>query len=246
MKIQNRSLMLTALAAWLCMAAQASASAIYRVRVEGIWTGGNPTLIGSDLNKPFRWDFLFNAMQSPTEDFNDDTANAPPEAQHSYAPAGRTKTLFLDADSSSAADTKLSRTGGNSPRLQLTNDLTDFFGPIPPTDLGSWIDSVVTSIGPKDIRLDTPLELGYQNSVVGPSLVPPSSAADLEALFTEPATFGTPHVVSVTGFPGGAGADPSGPLTAVTFIRVPEPSGMALGAMACLAAALFGVRRKDL
>lgn len=243
MNVQDRRLIFLASAACCCLVAQADASAIYRVRAEGTWTGGDPTLIGSELNKPFRWDFLFDAMESPTEDFNDDTTNAPPEAQHSYAVGGRTKNLFLDADSSSGADMKLPRTSGSSIRLQLTNDLTDFFGPIPPTDLGSWIGSVMTSIGPKDIRLDTPLEPGYQNSVVGPSLAPPSSATDLEALFTEPAAFGTPHVVSVTGFPGGAAADPSGPLTSVTFIRVPEPSGMALGVIGCLAAVFLGFWR---
>lgn len=240
--IKNSILAVAIVAAWACASVHASASAIYRVTLEGTWTGGDPTLIGSDLNKPFRWAFLFDATETPTEDFNNDAANAPPEAQHSYAPDGRTKTLFLDADASSAADEKLDRTGGNALRLQLTNDLTDFFGPIPPTDLGSWIGSVVTSIGPKDIRLDTPLEPGYQNSVVGASLAPPSSAAELEALFTEPAVIAT-HTVSVTGFPGGAGADPSGPLTAVTFIRVPEPTGLTLAVVACFVATLFGFRR---
>jgi hypothetical protein len=223
------------LAVW---AASSATADVYRVAVSGVWSGGDPTLIGSAIGLPYRWELLFDEDESPTENFRDDAANVVPEAQYTYAADGSTRTLFLDPDTSSDTEPKLGRAATAVQRLQLTNDLTNFppFGPIPATDVGAWIDGVVTSVGPKDIRIDTPLVLAYQNTLIDSSLNFPGSVGDWASLFSQAAASGAPLTVSVTGL-GSATIDPRGAISSIEFALVPEPgtATMCVTAFAALA-----------
>lgn len=205
-----------------------SNAGIFEFTVTGVWGSGNPANVNSALGAPFEWVFWYDTGEVPTASGPGDGANVPPEMQYQYVSGGNTKTISFDSNTLDASPTtEFAHTAAAAWRNQLTNDLTMFGGgPIPPTDLGSLIDSLVVSGSPMDIRADTPLIPGYQNTAITAALTNPDESG-LNTILTQG---GPGQTVSITGF--GLGQDPAGLITGVSYMMVPEPSTLALALFA--------------